>query len=685
MAAGFGGHFYLIINCNPSHFYPFVMVFILIARLCKDHNNNHLINMTRFFAILILIFFSQNCFSQKSYTTKKTAKPKHLEAFHKAQRLSSVQADASLRELDKLLKSDPTFIDAQIEWANIKNQQGKYAEAELGYEKAVSIDPGYLPGVLLSLAIVEFDQEKLTEASDHFKQYLALGNISAKSKATAEEYLESAQFQIYAIENPVPFDPVNLGPAINTKDAEYLPALTADGQKLIYSAVRMGQEDFFISHKIDGMWQTGVPISAVNSEYNEAAHSISADGKFLVFTICDRPDGFGRCDLYYTEYIKGAWTPVQNMDSPVNTTGYESMPSLSGNGKSLYFACDRKGGHGGLDLWVSNRQSDGKWGQPQNLGASINTAKNEQAPFVHPDGQTLYFMSEGHPGMGQFDLFFSRKQSDGSWGKPQNLGYPINTKGAEGAFTVSLDGTTAYYASDMEGGFGKTDIYSFPLYEAARPQPVTYVKAIVSDAVDRNKLSAQVEFVNLETRNVFISSITDADGEFLITLPTGKDYALNVSKEKYLFYSENFALKNKATVDDPFELKIELNPVPENIISGAGDLSKPIVLKNVFFETGSAALKNESLSELNRLKKLLEDNPAIHIQINGHTDNVGSNDDNMQLSENRAKAVYDYLINNQITADRLKYKGFGETMPIASNETEKGRKENRRTEFILIR
>ena len=640
--------------------------------------------MTKLFAFLLFVFSTTNCFAQKKYTTEKTAKPKLLNIFRKAQRLSfNGQPQAALKELEKALRMDPTFVDAQIEWANVKNQQGKYGEAEAGYEKALTIAPGYMPDILYSLGIVEFDQEKFAEAAQHFELFLKTGKGSTKRIAAAKNYLANAGFAARALRNPVPFAPVNLGPAINTPDHEYLPTLTADGQKLIYTAVRRRQEDFYISRKTkDGKWQPGQPIQAVNSQYNEGAQSISADGKFLVFTICNRPKGLGRCDLYYTEYLNHKWTPVRNMGAPVNSAAYESLPSISADGRSLFFTSNRKGGHGGLDIWVSHRQSDGNWGQPQNLGKPINTGQDEQAPFIHPDGQTLYFMSKGHPGMGKYDLFMSRKTPDGNWGQPQNLGYPINTKENEGALTISLDGKTAYYASDMDGGYGKTDIYRFELYEDARPRPVTYVKAIVTDALSRKKISANVEFVDLQTGRPYIRSTTDNDGEFLITLPAGKDYALNVSKEKYLFYSENFALKNTGTINEPFELKIELSPIPQN--TGTGDLSKPIILKNVFFETGSAELKNESMAELNRLQKLLHDNPTLQIQINGHTDNIGTDEDNMRLSENRAKAVYDYLIKNNIEPDRLKYKGYGETMPVAPNDTEAGRKKNRRTEFVVI-
>ncbi len=647
--------------------------------------------MKRIYAILLLVFLMQNCFAQKSYTTVKTAKTKLLDTFRKGQRLLfNGQYEASIQVLEKALRSDPKFIDAQIEWADVKNRQGKYAEAELGYEKALAIAPNYKSDVLYSLAIVEFDQKKFGEAASHMEEYLKVGKMSPVRKAAAERYYRSAKFAADAYANPVPFDPINLGPNINTNQSEYFPTLTADGKTLIYCSFLKEpsghkHEDFFRSFKSnDGTWQKGEPITAINTMENEGSQTISADGKLIIFTACNRRGSLGGCDLYYSEMINGKMSPVKNLGAPINSNLLETQPSLSADGKTLYFIRAARGWEGDSNILVSHRSEDGTWGKPQNIGELINTKKQEQCPFIHPDGQTLYFMSEGHPGLGDFDVFFSRLNSDGSWGEPTNIGFPINGDKKDGPLSVSLDGKTAFIASDKEGGYGGVDIYSFELHEAARPQPVTYVKAIVSDAFDRKKLSAQVEFIDLETGNVFISSMTDADGEFLITLPTGKDYALNVSKEKYLFYSENFALKNKGSINEPFELNIELNPVPENTGVEIGDLSKPIILKNVFFETGSAELKNESLSELNRLKKLLEENPTIKIQLNGHTDNVGTDEDNMALSENRAKAVYDYLLKNNIEAARLKYKGFGETMPIASNELEEGRKENRRTEFVLI-
>lgn len=591
--------------------------------------------------------------------------------------------EQAVKDFEKAIKSEPNFIDAHIQLANVKNRQGKFDEAEKGYEKALEIDPNYLTSLYYSLAIVEFDQKKYSEAAEHFEAFLAKPRIGEKRKIKAENYLKNAKFAAEAIANPVPFEPINVGSSINTEEDEYLPALTADGEKMIYTAVRQNQEDFFLSKYIDGAWTKGEAIASVNTpDYNEGAQSVSADGRFLVFTMCDRPGGYGRCDLYFTEYVGGKWTQVKNMREPINSKYKETLPSISADGKTLYFASDRPGGIGGLDIYKSERNSEGNWSKPVNLKLPINTPKHEQAPFIHPDGETLYFMSEGHPGMGRYDLYFSRKNKDNSWAEPTNLGYPINTEGNEGAFSVSLDGSTAYFASDVEGGFGRHDIYTFELYEEARPAPVTYVKAKVRDAKSRRPLEANIEFIDLSTGEIHTASMTDASGEFLVTLPTGKDYALNVFKEKYLFHSENFALSGNDGVDEPFLLKIDLSPISESLANL--DKSKPIILKNVFFETGSAELKSESLSELNRLKNLLEKNAELKIKINGHTDNVGSDEDNLSLSEARSKAVHDYLIDNGIDAVRLKYQGFGETQPIESNDTEKGRQQNRRTEFILI-
>jgi outer membrane protein OmpA-like peptidoglycan-associated protein/tetratricopeptide (TPR) repeat protein len=661
----------------------------------------HQNKMIRVLSLFLFLSLCTHAFAQKKFTTTKTANDKLKTIYDRGMRMASLdELDDALEDFEKALKMDPTFIDAQIQWANVKNAQLKFEEAKQGYEKALAIDSTYEMGVFYSLGIVEFDMGKHEESVAHFEHFLKNAQkISPSRRAAAEKYLRNVKFAAEAYKNPVAYEPKNLGPNINTPDAEYLPTLTADGQVLIYTAFKGGQEDFYRSEKVNGEWQPGKPIEAVNTPNNEGAQSISADGKFLIFTACHRRDGLGGCDLFFAELKNGKWTAVRNLGAPVNTPGWESQPSLSSDGKTLYFCSDRKGGKGGKDIWVSQRLPDGKWGSPESLGDPVNTPGDEQAPFIHADGQTLYFMSNGHPGMGGFDLYLARKHGPCSapcpvWNMPQNLGYPINSEGNEGALSVSLDGKTAYFATDLLNkekgtssfdnpqGKGTTDIYSFELPEKDRPLSVTYVKATVKDASTQKPIIAQVEFIDLTSGKVYASATTEADGEFLVTLPAGGNYALNVSKEKYLFYSENFALTEPGTEDEPFLLAIALLPVPT---AGAeGGVAKPIVLKNVFFETGSAALKPESLTELARLKKLLDENSTLKIQINGHTDNVGSDADNLKLSENRAKAVYDHLTQNGVEASRLKFKGFGEAAPAASNDTEEGRRVNRRTEYQII-
>lgn len=634
-------------------------------------------------------------FSQ-TYTTKETTSEKVKKLFTKAVNYSrSEQYEDALKELENILKIDPQFIDGYLLWGSIKYDQKEYAEAEVYFKKSLALDENYYARLLYQLALTLWNEEKFAEAADYFDRFAQSSDRNEDLKKRATKYAANARFAAEAVKHPVPFEPKKLGPNINTPNAEYFPSLTADGESLIYTARVNNQEDLFISHKKDGEWQKGVPIASVNTDRNEGTEQISADGKFLVFTMCDernsngKPIGFGSCDIFYSEFKNGQWTKPANMGLPVNSSAWDSQPSISANGQALYFTSKRPGGFGGSDIWVSYRQADGRWGKPMNLGENINTPGDDQAPFIHPDGSTLYFMSDGHPGMGGTDLFIARLDSSGHWGKAVNFGYPINTRSDESALITSLDGTTAYFSmvepQETSSPFptrADVNIYTFNLPPSLRPNPVTYVKAKVFDDNTKAPLVANVEFRDLKSNQIFASSKTDIDGEFLVCLPIGKDYALTVSRDKYLFHSENFNLIEQASQSKPYVLEIGLIPIPEGTALPAK--GKPVVLRNVFFETASAALRPESKEELDRLKQLLTEHPNLKIQINGHTDNVGSDEANQQLSEQRAKSVYDYLIKQGIVAQRLKYKGFGESQPIDTNDTAEGRQNNRRTEFEII-
>jgi outer membrane protein OmpA-like peptidoglycan-associated protein len=650
----------------------------------------------KFYLFNIILLFSTTVFSQ-NYTTKKTAQGKAKKSYDEGMKFNfGNQNEKALKEFTDALKADPTFIDAQIQQGAMFYELNKLTEAETAFEKALNIDPNYESKVLYVLGNTELKLEKYKEAAEHFTAYTQAKKNVPDLVVKAERLAKNAIFIGRALKNPVPFQPQSLGDKVNTPQySEYLPVLTADEETLIYTARVNRQEDFYISKKANGEWQKGEPMTTLNTNENEGAQCISVDGKLLIYTVCNRPGLMGGCDIFYSQYKNGAWTTPKGF-TPLNSTSWDSQPSISADGKTIYFSSDRAGGIGGRDIWYCNYEN-GKWGSPQNMGKPINTPLDEQTPYIHPDGVSLYFTSEGHAGMGGKDIYMARLK-DSTWAEPQNLGYPINTKEDEGTLSVAIDGKTAYYARNLNTtnqGLANYDLFSFELPEAVRAFPVTYVKAYVKDAETKLPLSSKLEFVDLATQKIIIVTNTDENGEFLVCLPYGKNYSLNVSKVKYIFQSENFNLTEKNTSDKPFKLEIFLNPIKEVVPTLSTNTTtpievkpkeeKPIILKNVFFDTDKAILRSESFAELNKLKLLLTENPAMRIELRGHTDNQGSDSHNLDLSDRRAKAVRDYLIKNGIVADRLQAKGFGETKPIDSNDTSEGRQNNRRTEFVILK
>lgn len=656
---------------------------------------------------IFIILFTMLCYTayaQNAVTTAKTAKGKAKDNFEKGLSYYRVSnyPDA-IKSLDAALKADANFIDALTLKATVYNASKDYKNAELAFENALKIDEDYDADIWFSLAQTERQQEKYLEAATHYERFIAFNPRNSDALRQAKQNLANCRFIENALAHPVPFDPKPLPNTINNPNSsEYLPCLTADGETLIFTRRINGDENFWISHKKNDTWSEAQPIDKINTNMNEGAQTITADGKYMVFTACNRPDGFGSCDLYFSELGDNGWTKPKNLGDPISTKAWESQPSLSSDGKLLFFTSNREGGVGGRDIWVSSRDKD-KWTAPINLGTVINTNGNEEGPFIHHDNQTLYFMSDTHPGMGKYDIFLSRKDSLGKWLTPTNIGYPINTTREEGSIIVSLDGKKAMFASDRKyiaqnpdkanqhsesfAQNSESDLYEFDLYEAARPKSATFVKGKVYDAKTLQPLRAKIEISDLATNAIISTVISDNKGVFLLSLPIGKNYAFSVNRAKYAFYSNNFALKDVNNIEKPFLLDIPLIPLQVETNTSTTTptaTTNAIILKNVFFETGSAQLLPISTAELDRLKQLLDDNPTLKIRLTGHTDNVGSDADNMTLSNNRAKAVYDYLIQKGIASTRLSYKGFGETQPIATNDTAEGRKENRRTAFEII-
>ncbi len=633
--------------------------------------------MIRTFLIVFSLLFSITAFSQGKPCP---AGKKHYERAGKY--LQARDWKNALEELRRLQAKCPNFGEAYAIAGDIYAEFGKYDSAFANYERAIMANPNMEPTIYYLAGKTAFHIGEYDKAIKYLERFLQEPNLSPIIKEKAQKYLSNAKVAKDLVQNPVPFDPKNLGPNVNSKFSEYLPALTADEKTLIFTRRLsrdgfMVNEDFYIStRREDGTWTLARPIGPpINTPQNEGAQTISPDGRTIYFTGCNRRDGYGSCDIYVTQRIGNRWTKPVNLGPPINTQYWESQPSISPDGRILFFVSNRPGGLGGRDIWYSIKQEDGTWSEPINIGPPINTTEDDFSPFIHTDGRTLYFASEGHPGMGKADIFVSRLEEDGKWSTPKNLGYPINTENEESSLIVSASGRWAYFASDRLGGYGGMDLYVFELYEEARPTPVTYVKGKVLDAETGRPIQATLELINLNTGKLVSQTVSDPmTGEFLLSLPSGEDYGLHATAKGYLFHSEHFSLHDSLAFK-PYTLNIKLNPIKEG---------SSTILKNIFFKFDSYELTEESKHELDKLVRFLKDNPTVKIEIAGHTDDVGSHQYNMTLSERRAKSVYDYLVSQGISSDRLTYKGYGFTKPLVNDTTEEARAMNRRTEIIII-
>ncbi|MCC6385592.1 MAG: OmpA family protein [Bacteroidia bacterium] len=634
--------------------------------------------------VLILIFTSLTADAQKAYEFH-TKNKKAVTHFLKASRMYDAKQLLNARdELEAALKEDPEFLEAAMLMGDVTTDLNDFQKAVTYYRKAVLSDPDFFPQNFFNLAQAEIQLSEFDSAVSHLEIFLTYKSRTLEMRERAEKLLAQSKFAAYAVKHPVPFNPINPGKAINSSDDEYLPVLTADEQTIVYTRRRLmsspGErktynEDFYLTTKDpDGNWHEARNLgSPINTIGNEGAHCLSPDGRHLFFTACNK-DGFRGCDLYYAKRNGNQWTNPVNLGSKVNSDQWDSQPTITSDGKTIYFVSSRPGGKGKQDIWKTTVDENGRFQTPVNLGDVINTSGNEMSPFIHPDNRTLYFASDGHPGMGGTDIYVSRLLETGEWSKPFNLGYPINTVHDESSLFVTASGKSAYFATDrFRDGFGKLDIWYFDLYKEVQPTPVSYVKGNVRDKQTGSPLEASFEVIDLNSAKVATASISDkTDGSFLVCLPTGYEYALNVSKEGYLFYSDFFSCKD--TSANSYSLQVELSAIK------AGE---KIILKNVFYETGKYDLKDESFAELNKAVAFLKKNKNISIEISGHTDNTGESKSNLLLSEKRAASVYNYLIKEGIESSRLTSKGYGEDKPVASNNTELGRAKNRRTEMMI--
>lgn len=588
--------------------------------------------------------------------------------------------NAAIKSFQEALKRDKNFVDAYLSLAGVYGQMKDYKQSIQLYEQAFAIDSNYTSDLRLPYSINLAGMGEFEKALQTVDVLLAREKLNPNTRKAAEYRKKTYQFAVdFAKNNPnknYVFAPANLGEGINSAESEYFPSLPIIGNEIVFTRrVNNFNEDFFIAGKGAAGWEAARRLRGrINTPQNEGAQNISQDGLWLVFTACNREDSRGGCDLYISYLSKEGWSEATNLGSTINTEDWDSQPCLSPDKRDLYFASRRPGGYGGSDIYVSHLQPNGKWSQPENLGPSINTSADESSPFIHADNQTLYFTSNGLPGYGEQDIFVVNKEASGKWSTPRNLGYPINTINHEGTLFIAADGKTAYYSSDRSDSRGGLDIYSFELREDIRPSKTLWVQGKVFDKKTNAGLPSAVELIDLATGQMISKIQTDEQGNYLITLPVGKDYAFNVNRRGYLFYSDNYLLKGRSP-DSTYQKDIPLQPI---------EVNAAVVLRNIFFDVNKYELKSESQVELSRLVQLLNENPGLKIQIEGHTDNIGSAADNQKLSDNRARSVVAYLVSKGIPANRLTAKGFGATKPVASNDTEEGRAQNRRTELKVI-
>ncbi|MCD6017624.1 MAG: OmpA family protein [Bacteroidetes bacterium] len=586
------------------------------------------------------------------------------------------------------------------------------------FEKAFSLN-GKIPADAAYLAGWAFQfQLKWDEAIRYYQLYLNLLNVDAKENAIAIEDVNKkiGECKVGKTEmaNPQRIFVDNLGPNINTSYPEYSAFISADESMMVLTARRENStggkldegdnwpfEDLYQTFKVNGKWTSAQNFGPlVNSVEHDATAGLSGDGTTMFIFKYKEKDGG---DIYQSNLVGNSWTKPEHLNKNINSKWHESSVSLSYDAKRLYFISDREGNLGAGDMYYSDKDLKGEWGPAVNVGPLLNTKYGEEGVFIHPDGKTIYFSSKGHKTMGGYDVFKSVFEN-GKWSEPINLGYPLNGPDDDVFFVISGSGNHGYFASSKQGGYGDKDIYRITflgpekapvtmnednlLASVAAPvsefkaekivssgPKMTILKGVVSDAKTHQLLEAAIELID-NTLNEVIATFksNSTTGKYLVSLPSGKNYGIAVKKDGYLFHSENFDLKSSE----------EFQEVEKNIDLKQIEVGQSIVLRNIFFDFDKATIRSESANELDRLIKLLTDNATLKIELGSHTDSKGSDDYNQKLSQSRSQSVVTYLIGKGISTDRLVAKGYGETMPVATNDTEVGRQENRRTEFKIL-
>lgn len=631
-----------------------------------------MIQLFRFVHLLIFAVCISLCSAQSSYAPPKISAKAEKELDEAILLSQGGRPEEAIEKIEGLISKNPDWTTPRQQLSRIYYKAGQKQAAIDQLEASLRIDTLSQVRELYSLGRI-YEEINLPQKALNCYEAVMKSETEDQSliqKATTSfEFLNSKK-KLWETKENIIFRPFTSD--INTPNHESLGRWTLDGQRLVFTRMVYEQEDIFFATFDSTTRAWKIEDFPHNTPQNEGAHAVSPDGKYLIFTSCNRQDGLGSCDLYLSQQQKGKWSEPENMGTAFNSEAWDGHPCFGLDGLSLFFSSGRPGGMGGRDIWYVYQIAAGKWSKPINAGPAINTADDEESPFVHFDGQTLYFMRDGKEGLGGYDLYISRKGIDGKWQDAENLGAPINSGADEGALTLHPDGRRAIITRVTPGA--KNDLFEFELPEKYRAEPLQALHVTITDFTSGLPVRARLELFEISKQDTIrLSQWADPEGKLAVVTRQNISYGLMAAADGYMMYSGHLDSDTTAVR----EIEIKMIPM-------ASAEEKVIVLQNVFFETASSTLLSSSETELNKLLWTLRKNPEMKMEIRGHTDDVGDEQVNQTLSEARAKSVYDYLTGRGIDKARLSYVGFGESIPVVDNATEAGRKQNRRTEFKVI-
>ena len=598
--------------------------------------------------------------------------------------------DMAIDNFKEAVRLSPQYKDAWFFLGKTYDYLNRHEAAIEAFREVEKIDPAYNVSIYYDIAKAYIALDNLRAARIDVKRYLDRLPKTAKATTAIHTAMNRLRYidisaelrdEEYNTSEPTPIA------ALNSESGDYMPQVNPTGSKLYFTSVRKGGfdfrdessgpndwgEDIYFSTLVGEDWSAPELLPApINTEGNDFGSAFAGDGQTMVFVRCDAADGLGSCDLYITELKGDKWSTPINMGNVVNTEDWESQPTINADGNKIIFTSRRAGGYGGSDLYMIEKNHLGLWGIAQNLGSTVNTPFSENSPFLAADGKTLYYSSSGHPGMGGADIFYT-VYDEGRWSTPKNLGRPINSEGNDTNFSISASGNAYYASSRLDPD--NFDIFKVELPDELKPKPTIIVQGVVSNSETEDPLGALLLIEDLNSGELIASNKSnELSGEYLVVLPSGRDYSVSVSAEGFFFYSQSFELP-KDTAYAEITNNIALEPIKKGT---------KVVLNNIFFETGKAELKPISYVELSKAVELMNNNPGMKIEVGGHTDSQGADATNLSLSQRRAQAVVDYMVLAGVEAGRLIAKGYGESQPIEDNATKEGRAANRRTEFVIV-